>query len=104
MIHPLNEGAIVDELEGIEGTDFAEMQRDTELQRNKYNMEANQRLLVGIAWIYVGEHRLFRLFPKVFHVDATSHTNNEKRVLLTFSARTSDGRTFVFLRVFLPNQ
>jgi hypothetical protein len=104
VIHPLNEGTIVDELEGIDGTDFAEMQRDTELQRKKYNMQANQRLLVGIAWIYVGEHRLFRLFPKVFHVDATSHTNNEKRVLLTFSARTSDGRTFVFLRVFLPNQ
>ena len=73
VIHPLNEGTIVDELEGIDGTDFAEMQRDTELQRKKYNMQANQRLLVGIAWIYVGEHRLFRLFPKVFHVDATSH-------------------------------
>jgi hypothetical protein len=100
------EGAIVEEdlEERMCGTDFSELKRDTETQRQTYKLDSNQRLLVGLAWIYVGELRLFRLFPKVFHVDATSHTNNEKRLLLTFSGRTSEGQTFVFLRVFLPNQ
>jgi hypothetical protein len=95
---------IVNDLDGVENSDFYEMKRETGVQREKYKLETNQRLLVGLAWIYVGELRLFRLFPKVFHVDATSHTNNEKRMLLTFSGRTSEGQTFVFLRVFLPNQ
>ena len=90
---------IVNDLDGVENSDFYEMKRETGVQREKYQLEANQRLLVGLAWIYVGELRLFCLFPKVFHVDATSHTNNEKRMLLTFSGRTSEGQTFVFLRV-----
>ena len=39
------------------------------------------------------------------HVDAMSHTtNNEKMILLTFSGCTSEGQTFIFLSMFLPNQ
>jgi len=83
---------------------YSEMLRGTELHRRHYCLHDNQRLLVGLAWIYRDEQRLFRLFPKVVHVDATSHTNNEKRLLLTFTGRTSEGHTFIFLRVFLPNQ
>ena len=101
VIHPRTEGTIIDELAS---TDFTEMQKDTELQQQKYNMLANQHLLVGLAWIFVGEQRLFQLFLNMMHGDATSHTNNEKRILLTFSGCKSEGQTFIFLRVFLPNQ
>ncbi len=95
-------GCVVEQLDSR--SSFSHLHQDTHQQRRLYNMGANERLLVGLGWIYKDELRLFRLFPKVFHVDATSHTNNEKRLLLTFTGRTSEGQTFIFLRVFLPNQ
>jgi len=44
---------------------YSEMLRGTELHRRHYCLHDNQRLLVGLAWIYRDEQRLFRLFPKV---------------------------------------
>jgi hypothetical protein len=95
---------LVNDLDGIKNSDFYALKRETGVQREKYKLEASQRLLFGLAWIYVGELMLFCLFPKVFHVDSTSHANNEIRMLRTFSGRTSEGQTFVFLLLFLPNQ
>jgi hypothetical protein len=101
MVQPHTDGAIINELAS---TDFSEMQMDTELQWHEYNMEADQHLLVGWAWIYVEDQRWLCLFPKVMHVGAMSHTNNKKMILLTFSGCTSEGQTFIFLSMFLPNQ
>ena len=40
---------IVNDLDGVENSDFYEMKRETGVQREKYQLEANQRLLVGLA-------------------------------------------------------
>ena len=37
-------------------------------------------------------------------VNATCHTNNEKRHLLTFTSKTAGAKAFIFLKVFLPDQ
>jgi MULE transposase domain len=38
------------------------------------------------------------------NVDATCHTNNEKRHLLTFTLKSVSAKSFVFLKVYLPDQ
>ena len=37
-------------------------------------------------------------------IDTTEKTNNEKRPLLTAGGKDVNGKMFIFLRVFMPNQ
>ena len=61
-------------------------------------------MFIACAWTSKEERRMFQLFPFVFKVDATCHTNNEKRHLLTFTSKTVSAKSFVFLKVYLPDQ
>ena len=47
---------------------------------------------------------MLNLFPSVIKIDDTSHTNSEKRPFMTFTAMTSSGKAFTWLRAFLPNK
>lgn len=48
--------------------------------------------------------RFFKMYPETVFVDVTSHSNNKKYHLLTFSIKTATNRQVVFLRGWLPNQ
>ena len=61
-------------------------------------------MFVAIAWSNAKELRLFKLFPEVIHCDATCDTNNSKNHLITFTGRTSTGKQFIFLRIWVVNQ
>lgn len=61
-------------------------------------------MFIACAWTSKAERRLFQLNPFVFKVDATCHTNNEKRHLLTFTSKSASAQSFIFLKVYLPDQ
>ena len=47
---------------------------------------------------------LLEAFPEGIMIDTTEKTNNEKRPLLTTGGKDANGKMFIFLRVFMPNQ
>ena len=58
-------------------------------------------------WSYMDlpmEQKIFHHFLEVICVDTVSHTNKDKRPLLTISGRESNGKMFIILRAFLPNE
>ena len=68
------------------------------------NLQEEQKYMMSFAWLNPKELHLLEVFPEVIMVDTTEKTNNEKRPLLTAGWKYSNGNTFVFLRVFMPNQ
>jgi hypothetical protein len=66
--------------------------------------DTNKSMFIACAWTSKKERRMFELNPFVMKVDATCHTNNEKRHLLTFTSKTVSAKSFVFLKVYLPDQ
>ena len=72
--------------------------------RNAFSVEDNKSLFIGLAWVIPMEQKLFHHFPEVICVDTTSHTNKDKRPLLTVSGRDTHGKMFIILRAFLPNE
>ena len=72
--------------------------------RNAFSVQHNKSLFIGLAWVIPMEQKLFHHFPEVICVDTTSHTNKDKRPLLTVSGRDTHGKMFIILRAFLPNE
>ena len=66
-------------------------------------LKNNESDLISAAWCTANQKKMVLLDPSVLKVDATCKTNNEKRELLTFSARVPNGRYFICLQVFLPD-
>ena len=59
---------------------------------------------MGFAWVIPSELRLFEAFPNVIMVDTVEKTNNKERPLLTVGGKDFNGKIFIFLRCFMPNQ
>ena len=72
--------------------------------RRTHEIEPQEIMMIGIAWILNSEKRLVHLFPEILCVDTTGDTNNESRPLLTITGKDSNGKTFTVLRAFLPNE
>ena len=72
--------------------------------RNILQVEKEKALFIGLAWVLPIEQKFFHHFPEVICVDTVSHTNKDKRPLLTISGRDSYGKMFIILRAFLPNE
>ena len=72
--------------------------------RRVLNVENNQSLLMGIAWVNQKEVNLFSLFPEVIFCDVISDVNKDQRPLLTCTGKDSNGKMYTFLRAFLPNE
>ena len=68
------------------------------------NLKKEQSLMIAICWVTQFEKRQFNLFPRTLFVDCTSDTNKEKRPFFTISARDSNGKMFIVLRAFFPNE
>ena len=86
------------ESENGEVTQFIKESRDV------YKCTKQQLLLMSLAWVLPKERDMFTLFPEVITVDCTADTNNESRPLLTMGGKDANGKVFMFLRVFLPNE
>ena len=63
-----------------------------------------QRDLMESAWFIPNESQLFRLFPEVVTVDVVKSTNKEKIPLFTMYGKSTRGKMFTILRVFLPHE
>ena len=68
------------------------------------HVEKEKALFIGLAWVLPIEQKIFHHFPEVICVDTTSHTNKDKRPLLTISERDTHGKMFIILHAFLPNE
>ena len=63
---------------------------------NLLHVGKEKALLIGVAWFLIMEQN--HHFPEVICVDTVSHTNKDKRPLLTISGRDSYGK--IILRAF----
>ena len=59
---------------------------------------------MGFAWVIPSELRLFEAFPNIIMVHTLEKIYNEKRPLLTVGRKDSNGKMFIFIRYFMPNQ
>jgi hypothetical protein len=89
------------ELDAVEHEDMAAFAVEN---RHLFDLVRQQELLLGLAYVYPKEKRIFRLFPRVLKIDCTSGTNNEKRSLLTITVMDQNGKSFIVFRALLPNE
>jgi len=73
-------------------------------KRSNLDLTDDQTLLIGLCWVTQFEKRLFNLFPETMFFDCTADTNKEKRPLFTISGKDSNGKMFILLRSYFPNE
>jgi len=62
------------------------------------------KVMLGAAWIDENGWKMFHRFPEVAFFDTTFKTNNEGRPLFLMVGRDSNGRGFIVLRIYMPNE
>jgi hypothetical protein len=72
--------------------------------RSNPKVPPKAKVFIAVAWASKSDIRFFQLFPEVVHCDSTCDSNNAGNHLLTFSACTSTGKQFVFLKMWISNQ
>jgi hypothetical protein len=75
--------------------DYAGMSKFSIENRELFDLICGQELLLGLAYVYPKEKRIFKLFPKVLEIDATLGTNDKKRPLLTITVSNQNGKSFI---------
>ena len=83
--------------------EMGKLQSNVSLGKTSLNLNQEQKYMMSFAWVNPDEVSLLEAFPEVIMIDTTEKTNNEKRSLLTASGKDSNGKMFIFLRVFMPN-
>ena len=111
---PINEGssgANVFENEGsVDNTEYVNVSQLSHEAIAEYSrfcseisLKSQQKLFVLAAWAIKEKLHLFKLYPTVLKIDATSHTNNQKQELLTVTIVLPTGEHVIILYLFLPN-
>lgn len=77
---------------------------DANSGRKSLNIVETNRYLMAFAWAVLEDAFLLRLFPEVVTVNVVKSTNNEKRPLFTMCGKTTHGKIFTIMRVFLPHE
>ena len=72
--------------------------------RSALNLQDHHKYMIAFAWVTPSEKEKFNLFPEVITVDTVAGTNNENRPLLAMGGKDSNGKMFIFLRAYLPNE
>lgn len=72
--------------------------------RKSFEINEEQDVMLGLAWVNPFESDYLRLYPEVIFVDVIADTNKDNRHLFTATGKASNGKMFTFLRAFLPNQ
>jgi hypothetical protein len=88
----------------LDDCEHADMSEFAAENRDLFDLVRNQELLLGLAYIYPKDKRVFKLFPNVLKIDCTSGTNNEKRPLLTMTVMDQNARSWIIFRALLPNE
>jgi hypothetical protein len=57
---------------------------------------SNKSMFIACTWTSKEERQLFQLNPFVMKIDATCHTNNKKRHLLTFTSKNISAKAYIF--------
>jgi hypothetical protein len=81
-----------------DATKYAEESRATVGARE------DQDVLLACLWVIPEALRMFQTNPHVLCIDGTFNTNNEEKILITFSIRDSNGKMHVVARSFVPNE
>jgi hypothetical protein len=61
-------------------------------------------VLLACLWVIPQALRMFKTNPHVLCIDGTFNTNNEEKVLITFSIRDGNGKMHVIACSFVPNE
>jgi len=72
--------------------------------RKERNIGSNQNLFLSVMWGEKENLRYFKMYPETVFVDVTSHSNNKKYHLLTFSCKSGTNKQVLFLKAWIPNQ
>lgn len=72
--------------------------------RTAMGLNDNPKKMISFAWVYPKELYSLETFPEVIMIDPTEKNTNEKMPLLTTGGKESNGKMFIFLNVFMPNQ
>ena len=78
--------------------EFASLQEESTIARE--DVDPNAKVFLCVAWTCTKELELFKKFHKIIYCDVTGSTNNSMNFLLTFSGRTPDATSFIFLCFF----
>ena len=68
--------------------------------RKSFEINEEQDVMLGLAWVNPFESDYLRLYPEVIFVDVIADTNKDNRHLFTATGKASNGKMFTFL----PNQ
>ena len=68
------------------------------------NLCHHQKYIMLFAWVYPKELHLLEVFLEVVMIDTIEKIISDKRPLLTAGGKDSNGKMFIFLRIFIPNQ
>jgi hypothetical protein len=103
-VHPFDDEGLPCEIDHREDPDMEEPRLMAEAVRSNPKVSPQAKVFIAVAWASKADIRFFKLFPEVVHCDATCDSNNTGNHLLTFSCRTSTGKQYVFLKIWIPNQ
>ena len=67
-------------------------------------VKEEQDMMLGIAWVIPVESDYIMLFPEVVFVDYFEQVNRDSRALFTASGKDANGKKYMILRAYLPNQ
>jgi hypothetical protein len=84
--------------------DFQELRASVATQRGSNLVDPKSTVFLCVAWSNVEETGLFKKYHDIIYCDATGDTNNTGNHLITFSGRTPEGKSFIFLRCWTHNQ
>jgi hypothetical protein len=88
----------------LDDIEHADMSKFAVENRQLFDLVCQQELLLGLAYVYPKDKRVFKLFPRVLKIDCTSGTNDEKRPLLTIKVIDQNGRSWIIFRALPPNE
>jgi hypothetical protein len=63
-----------------------------------------EKILLGAAWMTDTDWRNFMRFPEVIFIDTTHQKNSDGRPLLLVCGKDSNGKVFVAVYIFVPNE
>eukprot|EP00984_Skeletonema_dohrnii_P007341 scaffold2656_cov152-Skeletonema_dohrnii-CCMP3373.AAC.1 len=72
--------------------------------RKERKIGSNQNLFLSVMWAEKENLRYFKMYRETVFVDVTSHSNNKKYHLLTFSCKSGANKQVLFLKAWIPNQ
>jgi hypothetical protein len=68
------------------------------------NTKSGQKILLASAWTNDDSRRLFELFPEFSTMDTSSQTNKTGLPLAMLCGRDHNGKSFIAVQCFLPNE